>query len=473
MTKRNAAADAIASGLNVPGICSWAWNAQTGDLAWSDDLLALYGVEAAPLTVEGFFAVVHPEDRERIETETFSYIGSGESFSREFRVLRPDGEVRHVVDRGRIFRDAAGKPLGLIGVNVDVTELKATDEARESSIRRSAFAARMGGLASWEVDVETGTVFANPALAEMFGLPSGDTPPVTMDAYIAQVHPDDIEDVRRAFEAAMAPNCQFEAEYRVFRDGEWRWARAHAEAMTYKGRLRLVGFCLDIDVEKRRNARTALVARELAHRVKNVLATVQAVAFQTFPRSKVAAELDAFSGRIRAMASSNDLLLALQDGPVPIRDIIRQVIGEPTGMGDRIHVSGDVAVLSEERALPVVLGLHELCTNAIKYGSLSSATGSVTITCSADQQGNIARIVWQEAGGPLVETPKRVGFGTRLLTRLLAQEFGGKVQIEFAPDGVRCAIEMAMPKTRARTAKHTPVAGRDMVGKVMGARGRD
>jgi two-component sensor histidine kinase len=142
-------------------------------------------------------------------------------------------------------------------------------------------------------------------------------------------------------------------------------------------------------------------------------------------------------------------------------------------MGDRIHVSGDVAVLSEERALPVVLGLHELCTNAIKYGSLSSATGSVTITCSADQQGNIARIVWQEAGGPLVETPKRVGFGTRLLTRLLAQEFGGKVQIEFAPDGVRCAIEMAMPKTRARTAKHTPVAGRDMVGKVMGARGRD
>ena len=449
MRKRNTVADAIETALNVPGICSWSWDAVTGAQVWSDDLRALYGVDITPSTPEGFFALVHPEDRARVEAETCSCVEHGETFSREFRVLRPDGEMRHVVDRGRVFRDPAGQPLRLIGVNIDVTELKAAEEARQSSIRRSAFAARMGGLASWEFDVATGAVLANPALAEMFGL-ACKTPPTTMEPYAAQIHPDDAESALRAFEAALVPNGEFEAEYRVNRDGGWRWARAHAEALTYKGGLRLVGFCVDIDAEKRRLARTNLVARELAHRVKNVLATVQAVAVQTFPRAKVADELDAFSGRIMAMASSNDLLLALQDGPVLVRDIIRKVIAEPTGMGHRIHVSGDAAVLSEGGVLPIVLGLHELATNALKYGALSNTTGTVTITCSVDQQASIAQIIWQEAGGPPVDTPQRVGFGTRMLSRLLAREFGGKVVFDFSPEGVRCQIDMPMLRSALR-----------------------
>jgi PAS domain S-box-containing protein len=206
---------------------------------------------------------------------------------------------------------------------------------------------------------------------------------------------------------------------------------------------------------KRTEEHQRLLVNELNHRVKNTLAIVQSIANQTFRRpydSRSAKAL--FEGRLAALAAAHDVLTAENWISASLEDVIRD-----TGVGcgadeSRFHFEGPSVRLPPKIAVSLSMALHELCTNASKYGSLSNADGRVEVSWEviAGQGASQIRVVWQEQGGPPVKPPSRRGFGSRMIERALASELGGTVQLQFLGEGVRCVIDAPLPAMRDASA---------------------
>jgi PAS domain S-box-containing protein len=197
---------------------------------------------------------------------------------------------------------------------------------------------------------------------------------------------------------------------------------------------------------KRTEEHQRLLVNELNHRVKNTLAIVQSLAVQTFKgesRNTVAA----FESRLGALAAAHDVLTAESWDAASLHEVI-----EKSGLGcgagrDRIQVDGPDLRIQPKSAVALSMALHELCTNAVKYGALSGPGGLVRISSQLLDSGGPVRLVlrWEESGGPPVAVPDRRGFGSRLIERGLAAELGGTAIIDFAPTGVVCTIEAPLP----------------------------
>ena len=182
-----------------------------------------------------------------------------------------------------------------------------------------------------------------------------------------------------------------------------------------------------------------LAVDELAHRLKNKLATIQSiVGFQLRDEPLVR---DAILGRLNALSATDDLIMATQGQGARIRDILAAELA-PYG-GSRISMEGPDCLLPPKLALIIALLVHELATNAAKYGALSSAVGKLSIDWRlSDAQLNVE---WRESGGPIVTKPAHHGFGTRLLTGSLDQ-FGGTVEMAFETTGLVCKLSVALPE---------------------------
>ncbi len=199
---------------------------------------------------------------------------------------------------------------------------------------------------------------------------------------------------------------------------------------------------VEIDARTRAEEQLQLTLAEMRHRVKNTLAMVQAIAAQTF-RETPPAERESFEARVRALSAAHDLLTERHWGKVSAGDMIERALDAFEKMKPgRINASGPDAELPASRALLAAMALHELGTNAVKYGALSGDTGTVDVQWDiVNQVGrDRLRLRWQEQGGPPVAPPLRTGFGTRMLERALRGQ-GGSAEIEFRPDGVRCTLD--------------------------------
>jgi len=184
--------------------------------------------------------------------------------------------------------------------------------------------------------------------------------------------------------------------------------------------------------------RQRLLAQELSHRIKNMLATVQAIAAQTLDGAGVDSKARrAFQDRLIALASAHDLLTEANWTAVPLDQLVTGATAAFDN-GGRIKIDGPALPLSPRQAIALSLALHELATNALKYGALSSNAGEVDIAWQQD--GEAFRLGWSERGGPPVTPPQRTGFGTRMLQRNLAAELRGTVNLDYAPEGLRCEI---------------------------------
>lgn len=195
-----------------------------------------------------------------------------------------------------------------------------------------------------------------------------------------------------------------------------------------------------------------LVIGELTHRVRNVLATVQSVASLSFRHAQGPEALKAFNSRLQALAKGHDFLTQKNWDQADIADIVRGSIALHRSEAEsRFALSGPSVLLPPNATVSVTMMLHELWTNAVKYGALSNEEGRVTIAWTAgrrdeDRGGGIALdLRWQESGGPPVSPPTRTGFGSRLLSAL-AQETGGAIETIYAPDGLLCLIRLNLPK---------------------------
>jgi PAS domain S-box-containing protein len=224
----------------------------------------------------------------------------------------------------------------------------------------------------------------------------------------------------------------------------------------YAGRLddgtrrRVAVIFNDITERKRHEEHQRLLLNELNHRVKNTLATVQSMAMQSFRAGTEPEEARRqFEGRLMALSRAHDILTRESWGGAALEDIVQEAVAPYRDHHrDRLHAQGPAVWLPPRHALAFAMALHELCTNAVKYGALSGPEGEVAIEWG--MQGGSLRLHWAESGGPVVRPPARRGFGSRLIERGLRHEINGHVELAFAPGGVTCTIEAPLDEAPGR-----------------------
>jgi two-component sensor histidine kinase len=200
--------------------------------------------------------------------------------------------------------------------------------------------------------------------------------------------------------------------------------------------------------ERRHHERQRLLAEELDHRVKNNLSIVQAIARQTLKpdvcRPEVRAEFDS---RLIALSSAHEVLTRKNWEEVELSDLISNLLRAIGVDKARVRCDGSRVVLKPKAAITLTLALHELATNALKYGALSVESGSVVIRWHVERENLL--LEWREQDGPPVRLPQKRGFGTSMVERALAREFGGRVELSFPPEGVICTIEAPLTSEEA------------------------
>jgi two-component system CheB/CheR fusion protein len=205
------------------------------------------------------------------------------------------------------------------------------------------------------------------------------------------------------------------------------------------------------DISEIKHARRlqTLFVEEMRHRIKNTLSTVQAIASQTM-RSASADDREAFVGRLRALASAHDLLTIENWNRALLRDIAERALKPfQEQHRARLLIEGDDVWLDANKASMLAMALHELATNAVKYGALSNGHGRVGITWTmiGDDRQSRVKFLWQERGGPPVKAPKQTGFGSLLIERALKADLGD-VSLDFDPEGVVCTLEIETASDR-------------------------
>jgi PAS domain S-box-containing protein len=304
-----------------------------------------------------------------------------------------------------------------------------------------------GQVGSFDWDVVTGAIHRSPEYLHLQGLPP-DSGPVGAysDDWLARVHPEDRDRVWAAFQEDRDRGGAFDREYRIVRpsDGQVRWIHNRGRIDTdAEGRpVRLLSIQTDITERKRDEARHRLLINELNHRVKNTLATIQSIAGQTMRNAPSLPQARAdFEDRLLALSRTHDILTRRTWEGAGVAEIVAGAV-QPYGDG-RFEVDGPNLNLPPQTALSIAMALHELATNAAKYGALSVPEGRVDLHWSyADR---VLRLTWRECDGPAVSPPSRRGFGSRLIERSLAGELGGEVELTFAPKGVVCTMAAPLP----------------------------
>jgi two-component sensor histidine kinase len=221
----------------------------------------------------------------------------------------------------------------------------------------------------------------------------------------------------------------------------------YAPVMDEAGRI--IGlFCEGQDITERRRAEELqrLLLNELNHRVKNTLAVVQGLAHQTFRKGGSVEEARAvFEARLAALSATHDLLTRRSWEAAPLHNIVLAAVEGTVGAAaSRVDIRGPDISLAPQAAVSFALAVHELCTNAVKYGALSSESGRIQVRWEMLGEARL-RFCWEESGGPRVVPPARRGFGTRLIDTALARELGGEVELDYRPSGVVCTVEAPLP----------------------------
>lgn len=398
--------------------------------------------EEAMADASRIFDLMPPEHRvaffeaEAAASETLS------PFDIEVAMRRPDGEMRW----HRFASLPQPQPDGAIqwnGLQIDVTDRRQMAAELVEQRRRVEVAVEATGLGLWEWDVAAGRLVWSDRNRALFGL--SPTEPITLQRYFDLVHPEDTQRVMDAFaEAQDRPDGgDYSVEHRIITPGgETRWISANGRvAKGADGTTALVvGTSLDITARRAAEDRRNLLMGELAHRAKNGIAVLMAIVSQTARTADSVQHLEQqIMSRLLAMAASQDLVTASGGAPVALTDIFAKTL-EPFGRA-RVDIEpalGSV-VLRGDMAPGMGLLLHEMATNAVKYGALSIGKGRVLIGPEASADGRTA-FVWREIDGPPVKDSITPGFGTRLLQQVLRPQ-GGEVAFAFDPAGFRARVE--------------------------------
>jgi PAS domain S-box-containing protein len=421
------------------------------------------GYTEAELLGRTVFDITHPDDRDHAhELLRRMIVGESAVSDLEKRCIRKDGSAVWARVTANVVRDGSGRPLRYIAVIQDINVGKQAEQALYASKARLQLALDAAQLGWWQYDPSDRTLSGDHRAKEIFDVTADETP---AEEIKRRVHPDDAErfEVARAATIDSVDPKSHAMEFRLQRiDGEVRWVEVHW--LTYfegDGRerraVKVVGTVADITERKEREEKEHLLMREINHRAKNMLSVVHAIARQTAiinPEDFV----DRFSKRIQALSASHDLLVRNEWNGVEIEDLVRTQLAPFADLiGSRIAVHGPKLCLKAASAQAVGLVLHELATNAGKYGALSTDTGRVNAFWAIE--GNTFTMSWTEREGPPVSAPERRGFGTMVMRAMAEHSVDGTVDLDYASSGVTwrliCpatnVLEPAEPGQRSRT----------------------
>jgi PAS domain S-box-containing protein len=349
----------------------------------------------------------------------------------------------------RVFADLFRKTRDLQKLNDDLerrvaerTEALAlsTDRLRKSEQGRG-LAMVAGNMGSWDFDLASRSWFWDEGQSRIFGVDHASFVP-SVENIRRGIHPEDLERIRNAFMGLSNQKPTCEQEFRIVRpNGDVRWCTVAAVA-SFDGSdilLRYSGVTTDITDRKEAENRQALLAREVDHRAKNTLAVVQAI-IRMAKRDNMEDYVKAVEGRIGALAQAHELLSQSKwEGADILRLILDELAPYHGENQQRVTAIGPSLVLVPEQAQLVAMAVHELATNAAKYGSLSVDAGRVDVSWSI--LGGILSLTWRETGGPRVTTPKKVGFGTRIISSLGGSR-NGRTEFDWRPPGLIFTLEM-------------------------------
>ena len=297
-------------------------------------------------------------------------------------------------------------------------------------------------LGHFEWDLLRDKAFLSPLAGAMVGLPAGQVAVEGGDVWERLAHPDDVKRLREARKGPLSRGEPAVLDFRLARadDGRTVWLRVWATPqMGAEGApVRVVGLVSDITTLKREEEQRQTLMAELDHRVKNMLAAVQALAFQTAKRTtSLDAFLENFAGRLKALGSANELLTAARWRGAAVDHILAAEFGalSPGQTG----WDGPELFLTSRATNALALALHELATNAVKFGALAIDTGRVEVRWRRLPGGGF-ELSWTESGGPTVAPPTRRGFGTTLLEQVTGRELNGEAVVEYRPSGVRARL---------------------------------
>ncbi len=345
-----------------------------------------------------------------------------------------------------------------VGFSVERARTEARRRAAEQELRESEERFRLmsetAPVMIWMSDRNGHCLHLNRMLREFWGVTEDG---ISSFSWEQTTHPDDMAAVGAAMMQAMAERrpCSIIGRYRSALDGAYHVLQTHAQPrLSSSGELLgMIGVNIDISERQRADAQRELLLAELNHRVKNTLAVVQAMAHQTFRSAGVAREpRQAFENRLMALAAAHNLLTASNWENAALADIARDTLNAGGAFKGRAEYAGPRVLLPPREALALAMALHELTTNAVKYGALSNDKGRVALVWSRGEgqgQGkpSVLTIVWSENGGPVVEAPpQRRGFGSVLLERSLKEDLGGTVELDYRRDGLVCTIELPWPQ---------------------------
>lgn len=395
-------------------------------------------------TLEGTF--VPPE-----ATPMAQAVRNGEAFTNvEARVQNPDGKRWIASVTIQPLYDEQRQIAGAINCFQDISSEYHQRELlvrRQKSFDLAMTASKMG---TWRYTMADNICVYDDNAQRLYGL----TEPRFLhdeEGVKQKFHPGDMDLMWSRVAKACDPKGDglYDVEYRVKQlDGSWRWLSAwgyvefNGEGEDRKPTA-ITGASRDITEVMRATEAQKLLINELNHRVKNMLATVQSLAMQT-QRSTPDAFAERFEARLMALSRAHDLLTHHQWSGVGLSEILKQAVSPFLSETDSpIRMSGPDHTLSAQVALALAMVLHELATNAAKYGALSMPSGHIDLNWSVERKGDDDDWVclnWAERNGPPVEEPGRRGFGSRLIERSIVKDLKGRADLRFLPTGLQCNL---------------------------------
>lgn len=340
----------------------------------------------------------------------------------------------------------------------DVTARRRADEALRESEERLRLAVDVAQLGAWDRNVVTGDVAWSEHHNALLGYQPGELTP-TFEAFARRVHPEDRPGVEKVLAEARDRHRVYAHRYRIVHpSGEIRWMKAQGLFFYDENGapVRMIGVMQDVTEEARAAEHQATLLAELQHRTRNLLGVIRSVARRTAESSD---DLDTFlthfDGRLAAIARTQSALTRNNASSASLEAMILEEFLAAAG-ADQVTLKGPEVQLKGKSAESLSLAVHELVTNALKYGALTKPKGHVEVTwvIESHDAGEVLVLDWRETGvGVMDMTPKRAGFGRRLLERALPYELGAKTSLDFAPGGLHARIATPLPATETAVAR--------------------
>lgn len=397
-----------------------------------------WGLEADDYSGFSWSDSLLEEDRDKVFGPFAEGMGARRPFRCEARYRRADGAIRTLQTRAEPYFGSDGTFLGMVGVNEDVTELRTAErdlaisnseltqslERLRHSTQRFELAVLISGLSMSEHDENLRYVWAHNLEGDWMGKTPAEFVGTDVGGPLEEI-------LREALESGRPTG----AELALLVGDQRIWCDIQAApSRLADGRRGVMASALDVTARKLNEEKLNVLAQELNHRVKNVFTLVQAVIRQSSRAHGVSGDfVRSMESRLQAMAAAQDSLLVMSDDRLSLDRLVQGQLSHLSAHA--ISIDGPVVNIPGRVAPYIALALHELGTNAVKYGSLSRPEGQVSLRWEVED--GHCHIIWQESGGPRTEPPDGTGFGSTLLTRVAAAALGGPTEHCFAPEGVR------------------------------------